>query len=52
MDVRLDDNWFFNADVRRIWINSKVTIYAGLTRINADVDINPWVTSFSFGYRF
>lgn len=51
-DLRLDEAWFVNFDVRKIWIKSDVAIDAGATHINADVDINPWVPSLSFGLRF
>jgi outer membrane protein len=51
-DIRIDDHWAVNLDVRKIWINTDVTIHAGPTRIDADVDINPWVTTIGVGYRF
>ena len=51
-DYRLNDHWALNLDVRRIWINTDVTIQAGATTVDADVDINPWVTTLALGYRF
>jgi outer membrane protein len=52
-DYRLDDHWSVNFDVRRIWINSDVTIETNVPlTVNADVDIDPWVVSTSIGYRF
>lgn len=51
-DYRLDDHWSLNLDVRKIWINTDVKIDAGPTRINASVDIDPWVTTVGVGYRF
>lgn len=52
-DYRLDDHWSVNFDVRRIWINSDVTIQTNVPlTVNADVDIDPWVVSTSVGYRF
>lgn len=51
-DYRLDDHWALNVDVRRVWINTDVTIMAGPTRIDADVDIDPWVVTTAIGYRF
>lgn len=51
-DYRLNEHWALNADVRKIWINTDVKIQAGATRINADVDIDPWVTTLAVGYRF
>ncbi len=51
-DYRLNDHWAINLDARRIWINSDVTIHAGATRIDANVDVNPWVFTAAVGYRF
>jgi outer membrane protein len=51
-DYRLDEHWALNVDVRKIWISTDVTIQAGATRIDANVDIDPWVVSTSIGYRF
>ena len=47
--------WAFNADVKKIWINSDVTVdfttALGAT-VKADVDINPLVVGLGFGYKF
>ncbi len=51
-DFRLNDHWAINADVRKIWINSDVTIMAGAARIDASVDVNPIVATLGVGYRF
>jgi len=51
-DIRMNDHWSVNLDVRKIWINTDVTIYAGATRVDADVDINPVVATVGVGYRF
>jgi outer membrane protein len=51
-DYKLDDHWSLNADIRKVWINSDVTIMAGATRIDADVDINPVIVTTGIGYRF
>lgn len=50
-DYRFDEHWFVNFDVRRIWINSDVTI-SGAINATDEVDIDPWVVSTSIGYRF
>lgn len=50
-DYRIDDHWAVNFDVRRIWINTDVTI-SGAVSATDEVDINPWVVSTSIGYRF
>ncbi len=51
VDYRLDDHWALNFDVRRIWINTDVTI-SGDVNATDDVDINPWVVSTAIAYRF
>lgn len=50
-DYRVDEHWFVNFDVRRIWINTDVTI-TGAVNATDEVDIDPWVVSTSIGYRF
>lgn len=51
-DYKLNDHWSLNADIRKVWINSDVTIMAGATRIDADVDVNPLIVTLGTGYRF
>ena len=51
-DYKLDDHWSLNVDVRKVWISSDVTIYAGTTRIDAAVDVNPLILTVGTGYRF
>lgn len=48
-DYRIDEHWGVNFDVRRIWINTDVTING---TIQDEVDIDPWVVSTSVAYRF
>lgn len=51
-DYRLNERWFVNFDVRRIWISTDVNINTTLGAVNADVDIDPWVVTTAIGYRF
>lgn len=58
LDIDLDGEpggWLLNVDVKKIWINSDVTVdfttALGAT-VDADVDINPTVVGMGFGYRF
>lgn len=50
-DYRFDDHWGFNLDVRRIWIDTDVTI-SGAINATDQVDINPYVVSTGIAYRF
>lgn len=49
VDVDIHDRWVLNADVKKIWINTDVTIN---NTVHADVDINPWVIGIGVGYKF
>lgn len=53
-DVALDNHWSLNADVKKIYINSDVTVETGgvLPTQKTSVDINPLVFGVGFGYRF
>ena len=47
--------WAFNADVKKIWMNTDVTVdftTALSAKVNANVDINPLVVGLGFGYKF
>ncbi|WP_374467050.1 OmpW family protein [Ferrovibrio sp.] len=52
-DYKIAGNWYFNADVKKIFLNTdvKVVTNAG-TVINADVDLDPWVVGVGVGYKF
>ena len=47
--------WLLNADIKKVWINTDVTVdfttALGAT-VDADVDINPTVVGVGFGYKF
>lgn len=49
-DVAIDENWLVNFDVKKIWIDSEVSINGGAVR--ADVDIDPWIVGAGVGYKF
>tara|TARA_A100000171_G_C2092164_1_gene125125 strand:- start:99 stop:710 length:612 start_codon:yes stop_codon:yes gene_type:complete len=49
-DFDLGNQWVFNIDVKKLWLNTDVTINGGA--ITADVDLDPWIFGAGFGYRF
>lgn len=49
MDIKLNDRWFLNADLRYIDISSKVKLNG--QRIGT-ARIDPWVATVGVGYRF
>ena len=48
VDVDISNDWFFNADVR--YINIETTAHTALG--NVDVEINPWVYTLAVGTKF
>lgn len=47
--------WAFNADIKKIWINSDVTVdftTALAATVNADVDIDPLVIGVGLAYKY
>lgn len=51
VDYALNKNWYLNADVKYIWVETKVTDNANLG-IDTMVKVNPWVLGVGVGYRF
>lgn len=50
IDFQMNNDWFFNVDAKRIWLNTDVEVNGGA--VTADVDLNPWVFGIGFGKRF
>lgn len=50
VDVALGEGWFANIDVKKLFLNTDVSINGGA--ITADVDIDPWLVGAGIGYRF
>lgn len=53
IDVNLKDGWLLNADIKYVWLDTKVetNLGAGWKKIDS-LDINPWVLGFGVGKRF
>ncbi|MEN3162931.1 OmpW family protein [Tistrella mobilis] len=49
VDFAIDDHWVANIDVKKLFLNTDVTIN---NSIKADVDIDPWLFGVGVGYRF
>lgn len=49
-DYKLDEHWMLNLDVKKIFLNTDVSVNSG--GVTADVDLDPWVVGFGVGYRF
>ena len=50
MDIGIDENWAFNADVKKMFHNTSASVNGGA--VTADVDLDPWVFGVGIGYRF
>lgn len=52
-DAPINDTYFFNVDVKKLYLQTDVTVDAGgLGVVGADVDINPWIVGVGVGRRF
>lgn len=54
-DIKIDpdSSYFWNLDVKKVWMNTDVTIDAGtLGMVSADVDLDPWLIGVGVGRRF
>ncbi len=51
-DYQLNENWFLNAAVRYIDIDTRATIKTAVADVSFDVDIDPYVYAVGLAYRF
>ncbi len=52
VDVMIDEHWGINFDVKKLFLNTDVTITGPGVNIQADVDIDPWIVGGGLVYRF
>ena len=50
IDFKVDEHWMLNADVKKVFLNTDVSVNNGAVR--ADVDLDPWIIGLGVGYRF
>lgn len=50
IDIDVGEGWLINLDVKKVLMDTDVTLAGGA--ITADVDIDPWIFGVGFGYRF
>lgn len=50
VDYRLDEQWYINADVKRLFLDTDVSVNNG--GVKADVDVDPWIFGMGIGYKF
>lgn len=49
-DVPIQDNWYLNVDVKKVFIST--TAKFSPSGVRADVDIDPWLIGVGVGYKF
>ena len=52
MDYMLTENIMINGQLRYIDIDTTGTTYAGTTKVDVDVDVDPFVYMVGLGYKF
>jgi len=55
MNLNLGENWHINLDVKKVWIDTDVTVRtnsSAVTEVKTSVDINPWIVGLGIGFRF
>ncbi|TAI49218.1 OmpW/AlkL family protein [Flagellimonas allohymeniacidonis] len=53
-DYMLNDKWFLNVDVKKLFLGTDATVDATTAlsaTVDADVDINPWIFGFGVGVK-
>ncbi len=48
-DYRVEGNWFFNVDVKKLWLD---TDWSTSNVGSGKVDIDPWIIGVGIGYKF
>ncbi len=51
-DIRLSGNWYFNVDVKKLFLETDVTLGTAVGQVKAKVNLDPWLVGAGFGYRF
>lgn len=49
-DYRIKGPWMLNVDMKKLFLDTKVTVNGGA--VTADVDIDPWIFGVGVGYKF
>jgi outer membrane protein len=54
VDLHLEGNWFLNVDVKKIWLDTDLSVYSSstATTVTTDVDVDPLIVGVGLGYRF
>ncbi|MGB0920869.1 MAG: OmpW/AlkL family protein [Alphaproteobacteria bacterium] len=50
VDYHYKGNWYLNLDVKKLWLDTDVSVNGGAIR--GKVDIDPWLIGVGIGYRY
>jgi len=50
VDIQMSDTWMLNLDIKKVWLDTDVSINGGA--ISADLDIDPWIFGVGIGRTF
>ncbi|MFN3869793.1 MAG: OmpW/AlkL family protein, partial [Hyphomicrobiaceae bacterium] len=51
-DMEIGGGWSLNADVKKTFLDTTVTLVTGGNTIEIDHELDPWIFSVGVGYRF
>ncbi len=51
MDYRINDAWSLNVDLKKVFVQTDIHVNDGTIRADG-TDLDPWVFSIGFGYKF
>lgn len=51
LNIDIAKNWFFNLDVKKVWISTDVKVVSTGAKA-ASFDINPWIFGIGIGFKF
>lgn len=52
VDIPVNDTWFVNADIKKLFLETDVRVNAGGLTVISDVTIDPWIIGVGVGRRF
>ncbi|MEJ2229164.1 MAG: OmpW family outer membrane protein, partial [Alphaproteobacteria bacterium] len=52
VDIHLEGNWFLNVDVKKIWLDTELSVDYNGSTYTTDVDVDPLIVGVGLGYRF
>jgi outer membrane protein len=43
VDIHLQGNWFFNVDVKNLWLDTDVSVLNAGQRVTTEAYLDPWL---------